>query len=57
MGWPQITLIVLLAISVGVSAAKHGQPLEYQTYNVCRTLVRVVILSTLLHFGGFFTNP
>lgn len=52
MGWPQITLIVLLALSGGMSLAKDGRP-RYP-YSFGWWLVSAAITVGLLYAGGFF---
>lgn len=51
-GWPQITYLVLMALSLGVHLAKHGQPAPQ--YNILRSLLAISIVLTVLTFGGFF---
>lgn len=53
MQWPQITMVVLTAISLGIHLAKHGQPMLHQ-YSALRRLVTVAIYFWLLYEGGFF---
>ena len=53
MQWPQITVVVLAAISLGIHMAKHGQPALYQ-YSAPIRLVAVAIYFWLLYEGGFF---
>lgn len=53
MNWPQITFIVLLAISLGMSMADHGKPKEGNE-NAWTALLGTIITVTLLYFGGFF---
>jgi len=50
--WPQITIIVSLALNFGIALAKHGQPRS--PFNVGFTLLNIVISVTVLYFGGFF---
>ncbi|MFC0245790.1 hypothetical protein ACFOLL_12770 [Falsochrobactrum ovis] len=54
MGWPQITMIVLLALGIGVSAAKHGDPRP--PYSIGVALISSAITVWLLIAGGFFTT-
>lgn len=51
MGVPQIIVIVLYALSLGVSLCKHG---EYSKNNFFYSLVSVAIVFGLLIWGGFF---
>lgn len=52
MGWPQITLIVLMALSLGVTLANHGKPREPYSFGIA--LVSTAIFWGLLYAGGFF---
>ena len=53
MGVPQILYIALLALGVGVSLARHGQP-KTGNESVWITLIGVSIQVGLLLWGGFF---
>ena len=53
MGIPQICLIVLIALGLGISLAKHGEPRD-DTYNFFTTLISSLIYVGLLILGGFF---
>lgn len=53
MGWPQITLIVLLALGTGLHLAKHGQP-KNDTYSFWWALFGDAVIVGLLIAGGFF---
>jgi hypothetical protein len=52
MGWPQITIIALTAMSVGISAAKEGEPRG--NHSTIGALIGAAIQCTILYFGGFF---
>lgn len=52
--WPQITWVVLVALSLGIHAAKHGQPRD--PYNFGLSVISAVLAAGLLYAGGFF-NP
>ena len=54
MGWPQITYIVLVAMSLGLTMAKHGQP-RTDNHNAWTSLLALAIVMPLLYFGGFFS--
>jgi hypothetical protein len=45
-------MIALMAISVGITAAKHGEARE--NYNIISTLIAAAISVTILWWGGFF---
>ena len=53
MGWPQITMIVLLTLSFGITLAKHGEPRS--DHNAAAALVGLAIHIGLLYAGGFFS--
>lgn len=54
MGVPQIIMIAMFAISLGISLAKHG---EYRgdKYNFFTSLISVAIEAGILYWGGFFS--
>ncbi|UXN70937.1 hypothetical protein N8A98_07040 [Devosia neptuniae] len=54
MGWPQITIIVLIALSVGINLAMHGKP-RTGTHNVGYSILGSAIWLVPLYYGGFFT--
>ena len=53
MAWPQIILIVLTCLSMGISLQKHGDP-ERGTYNAWGNAIGCLITFSLLWWGGFF---
>ena len=53
MGVPQILYIVILALGLGITLAKHGEPRE-DKYNFFNTLFGAAIQIGLLILGGFF---
>jgi hypothetical protein len=52
MGWPQITMVVLMALGLGISLAKHGEPRE--PYSFGTALLGTALAAGLLWAGGFF---
>ena len=50
---PQIIIIVLIAMNVGLHLAKHGQP-RTDKYDFFWELFGKAILVALLWWGGFF---
>ena len=52
MRWPQIAVIVLYALSLGITLAKHGEP--QSPYNFWTSLLGVAIAVGLLIAGGLF---
>ena len=51
--WPQIVLIVLVAIGMGIEMTKDGQPKTGNHSFVYGSIGNLITL-TLLYFGGFF---
>lgn len=59
MGWPQITIIVLWALGLGIHIARHGQVQKDAKgsalrYNWVVMLISRAILLWILWAGGFF---
>ena len=55
MNWPQITLIILLAFGLGVTAIKHGEP-RNDKYSFWWQLAGNLVIAWLLWCGGFFSQ-
>ena len=53
MGAPQIIVIIIYAMAIGIEATRHGQPKE-GNHNVLTTLISVAINVAILWWGGFF---
>ncbi len=53
MGVPQICYIVIIALGLGITLAKHGEPKE-DKYNFFTSLIAAAIQIGLLILGGFF---
>lgn len=53
MGIPQIIIIVLYAMGLGINLVKHGEPLEGK-HNIVTSLIGTAIMIGLLIWGGFF---
>lgn len=51
MGWPQLSVIVLLTLSAGVSLAKNGDSSRISFF---WSTISAGILLSLLWAGGFF---
>ena len=51
---PQIVMIVLFAMSLGISAATHGKPKDGNN-SFFLSLLSVVIQVAILWWGGFFS--
>lgn len=52
IGWPQIIYIVLLSMSLGMSAAKHGE--RRPDYSFWNAVISAAVTLHLLWWGGFF---
>ncbi|MEZ2132510.1 MULTISPECIES: hypothetical protein [unclassified Sinorhizobium] len=53
MGWPQLVIIALSAMGVGINMAKHGEPRKGK-FNFWIALSVAAIEMGLLYAGGFF---
>lgn len=53
MEWPQITIIVLLSISLGIGLVQHGENKKGKE-SFWTTLIGALITVFLLIKGGFF---
>ena len=61
MNWPQITVIVLLAMAAGLNTARatgwrersHGK--ETNNFYAARTFIQPAFWVAILHFGGFWS--
>ena len=53
MNWPQITLIILYTLSLGISIERHGKN-KTGRYNFWIDLIASIIVFTILYIGGFF---
>jgi len=53
MNWPQIILIIWMAMRVGISLTKHGEPKNGET-SFWVTAISVIIIVFILYKGGFF---
>jgi hypothetical protein len=51
--WPQITVIVLLILGLGVAIGTHGNPKEGNK-SFWETFINSFITTALLYWGGFF---
>lgn len=55
MGTPQIIFIALSIVSLLLSANMHGKE-RTGKHNFWVTFIRVVIMYSILYWGGFFNN-
>jgi hypothetical protein len=53
MGWPQVTIIVLVAMSLGINLALHSKP-RTGNYGVGVGLLSAALTLVPLYYGGFF---
>jgi len=51
---PQIILIALMAMGLGMHIVKHGEERKYTEYNWIAFLLSRIIWIALLWWGGFF---
>lgn len=49
---PQITLLALWALNLGVDLAQHGKPSG--NHNIFNTLIAMAIVGAVLWWGGFW---
>lgn len=50
--WPQILMVILLAIDAGVSLAQHGKPRS--PHSIWTSLIAIALNVWILSAGGFF---
>jgi hypothetical protein len=53
MGIPQLIVIVLYVLGLGISMAKHGQPID-ANHSFFLKLFSTAVMLGLLIWGGFF---
>jgi hypothetical protein len=53
MGFPQVVVIVLYSLSLGMSFMQHGKP-KTGKYDAWGTLFATIIMILILNWGGFF---
>lgn len=53
MGVPQIMIIALYMLSLGINLANHGKE-KNDKYNFWSSLLACVLIFALLNWGGFF---
>ena len=54
MGAPQITMIVLYALSLVITVSQHGQP-KTGNHNIFLSMVGAGIGLGIMYWGGFFS--
>jgi uncharacterized membrane protein YoaK (UPF0700 family) len=55
MGAPQIIVIALFALSLGVAIAEHGKEKKYK-FNAMLVVLQEAVVTALLIWGGFFNG-
>jgi hypothetical protein len=55
LGWPQITLGLLMIWGSARAGASYGEPKKPDTYDAVDVLIGPAITAALLYFGGFWT--
>ena len=53
---PQIIVLILLGMGLGMDLISHGKPRDTQ-YNIWASLIATTITLGLLYWGGFFAPP
>lgn len=53
MGWPQIVILILAAMGLGIAMVKHGE--SQGEYNVFVSLFAGGLHLWILYMGGFFS--
>jgi hypothetical protein len=54
MNWPQLTMLVLIALNVGLNLGLDGQPRRYK-YSFWIACVGAAVIIFILHQGGFWS--
>ena len=50
---PQIIYLILVVLSIGISMERHGEERRKITYNFWEDFISIVIMLSLLYWGGF----
>lgn len=53
MGIPQIIIVILYALNIGIELTRHGEP-KQGNHNAFYTLIGTAISVGILWWGGFF---
>ncbi|MGL4801907.1 MAG: hypothetical protein ACRC18_06550 [Cetobacterium sp.] len=53
MEWPQVAMIILLTLGVGINLSNHGE-MRNDRYNFWTSMLGVAINVWILRAGGFF---
>ena len=54
LGIPQIIIVALMVLNIGVSLARYGQA-KRDTYDLADVLFAPAIMLGILYWGGFFS--
>lgn len=54
---PAIIYLTLCVVVLFGTVLIHDKPQENKKYNFWHTLIRVILLTALLWWGGFFNTP
>lgn len=55
LGIPQILILAIYFMNIGISLAKNGERKDDGTYSVWSTLIATAISLGILAWGGFFS--
>lgn len=53
MNWPQVFMIGMFSMALGIHITKHGEP-KRENYNAWVMIAAIAIKATILYFGGFW---
>ncbi len=53
---PQLTILALLMIGLGINITSHGETKKESKYNAWTFLIGEIILWTILYYGGFWNG-
>ena len=54
IGMPQVVMIVILFLSLLLHIVKHGESREAEKYNAVTQALEMIIVLSVLYWGGFF---
>ena len=55
LGWPQLLVLALWLISLGLHIARHGEPMGLM-YNGWFKVISIAVWTAVLAWGGFFRH-
>ena len=53
MKWPQIVMIIIMGMNIGIALIKNGER-KYERYSFVSAVIGVVIEAIILGAGGFW---